>query len=177
MRIGLKVIIILFILGLGGYIYFHQFHSHQQTNNFDYSVIAFDFDGRHSTVTSESLFNGDALIFLKVLPHDNTIDFVESLDQLQTHDNEQKGYIALDSPDFVHFYFGRYLKDQNIIEFRRLPNSGIAGISIKYFEKDIQSAQVILLDNSRRNLLEVPVDSAIFKNIKLKECDTECDLP
>lgn len=63
------------------------------------------------------------------------------------------------------------------MEYRKLENSGIAGISLNYSKGNVKSAQVILLDNSRRNLSRVQVDLDLFKEMQLEECDVKCDLP
>ncbi len=174
---GLKGVLIIFILTIGIYAYFHIYPSHQKDPAINPTVMAFDFDGRHIDVTPQSLVNGDALIFLKVLPEDGSVDFVTSLTQLQNYDEGKKGYIALDSPYFDNYYFGRYLKDKKVMEYRKLENSGIAGISLNYNADNVDSAEVILLDNSRRTLSKVKVDLDLFKEMKLKECNVKCDIP
>lgn len=172
----LKGVLAIFILVVGFYIYFNVYSNYSKDSAINPAVMAFDFDGRHIAVTTQSLINGDALIFLKVLK-DGSIDFVTSLSQLQSYDPDKKGYIALDSPDFDNYYFGRYLKDQKIMEYRQLENSGIAGISLDYGTDGIRAAEVILLDNSRRKLMRVQVDLNLFKEMQFKECDVKCDLP
>jgi hypothetical protein len=174
---GLKGILVIFILITGLFVYFNIYPDYQKDPAINPSVMAFDFDGRHAAVTPQSLIDGDALIFLKVLSANGSIDFVTTLDQLKSYDIGKKGYIALDSPDFDNYYFGRYLKDKKVMEYRKLENSGIAGISLHYSKGKVESAQVILLDNSRRNLTRVQVDLDLFKEMQLKECNVKCDLP
>ncbi|MBL7481374.1 hypothetical protein [Legionella bononiensis] len=172
--IGIGLII---ILGTALYLFLHKSPTYHQGPVLNSTVIAFDYDGRHDTVTSESLINGDALIFLKIDPNSNKLELVSSFKQLQSYDGKRKGYIALDNPNFIDYYFGRYLNYSDTLEYRKLANSGIAGITLKYSGNKVTSARVILLDNSRRNLMMVKINSDVLEDVKLEKCGIKCDLP
>ncbi|KTD52866.1 hypothetical protein [Legionella quateirensis] len=172
-----KGIGLIIILGTALYLFLHKSPAYHRGPVLNSTVIAFDYDGRHSAVTPQSLINGDALIFLKVDPNDNGLELVSSLKQLQDYDGKKKGYIALDNPNFKDYYFGRYLRYSDLLEYRQLSQLGIAGIALKYTGNKVTSAQVILLDNSRRYLMPVKITSDVLEHVKLKECDEQCDLP
>lgn len=174
---GFKGILLFFILGSVIYFFLHQSPAHHIGPVLNSTVLAFDYDGRHSTVTPQSLIDGDALIFLKVVPNEDKLDIVSSLKQLQDYDSNKNGYIALDSPDFKDYYFGRYLQYKDILEYRQLNQLGIGGIALHYTGNQVTSAQVILSDNTRRNLSKVKIISDVLERVHLKECDEQCDLP
>ena len=172
--IGIGLII---ILGTALYLFLHKTPVYHLGPVLNTTVIAFDYDGRHNTVTPESLINGDALIFLKIDPNNNRLELVNSFKQLQNYDSKRKGYIGLDSPYFKDYYFGRYLIYKDILEYRKLANSGIAGITLKYFGNKVTSARVILADNSRRNLMMVKINSDVLEDVTLEKCGMTCNLP
>ncbi|CAM2835379.1 hypothetical protein [Legionella worsleiensis] len=173
---GLKGLVLFFILGIGFYLFFQQSPAHRIGPILNSTVLAFDYDGRHRSVTSQSLLNGDALIFLKAVPKSNKLYFISSLQQLQSYDAKKKGYIAMDSPDFKDYYFGRYLKHKDILEYRPLHQLGIAGIALKYSGKHVTAAHVILLDNSHRNLTKVRITSNALEQVNWKACADDCVL-
>lgn len=173
---GILAIVLLVVLGFGGYFYLNKQSMDFDATEIKASIVAFDYDGRHKKVSTTGLLRGDALIFLKIFPNENKIRFLRTLDQLQKYDSNHKGYIALDNPNFKNFYFGRYLKRNNILEYRAFQNIGIAGIILKYDKGSVQSAQVILLDNSRRNLSTLNIANDMFNNSKLRKCHIKCDL-
>ena len=148
-------------------LFFYQYHTDNTPGlPINAIILAFDYDGQHGSVTAPQLFDGDAYIFLKILPGNKNY-FLSTLKELQGPGNENKEYIALDNPDFNYLYVGRYFKTNATLKFQLLQKSGIAGIIFEYDAGNIKSAVVILSDNSRRTVSVVPINDDFLLKAKL----------
>lgn len=161
-------IILLVIAGIGAYLWLQPKAGIIGPVNLNTTLLAFDYDGLHGTVTLDRLLEGDGVFLLRVLDDKNAY-FFSSFKQLQDWDRDKTGFIDLTSKDINQLYVGRYIQNYGWVEYKSVQNAGIAAITLKYVDGKIHSAVIVLNDNTKRNLDSVAINDGFLLTAKLKK--------
>ncbi len=174
MRNGvLGVIFVLFVIGVGIYSYLNQPVQLAEAELLNTMIVAFDYDGEHPDVTAARLLNGDAVIFLKKVA--GKFFFFDTLDDLRLFDQNNDGFIDLNSEGYQNLYVGRYRKNRDVLTYHSFMDSGIAAIKLDYVQGRVISGKVILADSTHRQLDLVAINDNYLAEARVVK-DPESDL-